>query len=188
MLIPIDNNGFWADRGLPTPSLKKAAEIFNQIKGETIIEVGSGLHGELSGNSILIWANETSAKRIIAVDTEQERIDEVIDGTSQYANVEAVLGDGIRYLQELQSPIDLLYLDFWADDVQVGIPGTGRAEAYRKAYSAARDKLNRRSLILIDDTDQLDPWKQTYIVYQARKDGFGVLYVGRQTLLMRNPA
>lgn len=187
MFIEIAKNGFWANRSAPAPSLEKTAELFNQIQGETIIEVGSGLHGELSGNSILIWANKTTAKRIIALDTEQKRVDEVRFATSQHPNVEAIAVDGIQYLREFQSKIDLLYLDFWADDPEEVFPGTGRAEAYREAYDAARDNLNRRSLILIDDTDHLDPWKQTHIVYDARRDGFSVLYVGRQTLLMRNP-
>ena len=186
MFIPIDKNGFWADRSTPASSLEKTAGIFNQIRGETIIEVGSGLQGELNGNSILVWAQKTTAKRIIAIDTEQEIIDQVINATSQYPNVETVVGDGIEYLQQFESKIELLYLDFWSDEIEHGFPGTGRAEAHRKAYNAARDKLNRRSMILIDDTDHIDPWKQTYIVTDARKDGFAVLYVGRQTLLARN--
>jgi trans-aconitate methyltransferase len=186
MLIPIDSNGFWANRSTPAESLEKTAGIFNRIRGETIVEIGSGLQGELNGNSILVWAQKTTAKRIITVDTDQKMIDQVMDATSQYPNVETVVGDGIQYLQQFRSKIDLLYLDFWSDEVEHGLPGTGRAEAHRKAYSAARDKLNSRSMILIDDTDHIDPWKHTYIVTDARKDGFVVLYVGRQTLLARN--
>ena len=186
MFIPIDNNGFWVNRSVPTPSLEKTAELFNQMRGETIIEIGSGLHGESSGNSILTWTQRTKANRIIAVDTEQKRIDEVINATAQYSNVETVVGDGINYLKDFKSKIDLLYLDFWVGDAEDVFPGTGRAEAYREAYRAAKDKLNGKSLILIDDTDHVDPWKQTHIVYEARTDGFTVLYVGRQTLLMRD--
>jgi Methyltransferase domain len=185
MFIPIDKNGFWAKRSAPASSLEKTAGIFNQIRGNTIIEVGSGLHGEENGNSILVWAKRTTARRIIAIDTEQKTIDEVIQATSQYPNVETVVGDGIQYLRDFDSKIDLLYLDFWSDDIEQGFPGTGRAEAHREAYNAARDKLNSQSMILIDDTDHIDPWKHTYIVTDARKDGFVVLYVGRQTLLMR---
>lgn len=188
VFVQIGNDGFWANRSAPTPSLKRTAELFDQIQGETIIEVGSGLHGELSGNSILIWAKNTAAKRIIALDTEQQRIDEVKNATSQYPNVEAIVEDGVRYIKKFKSKIDLLYLDFWAEDQEGTSPGEGRAEAYRQAYKAAKDKLNRQSLILIDDTDHLDPWKQTYIVNEARRDGFTVLYIGRQTLLLRNPA
>jgi hypothetical protein len=186
MFIPIDKNGFWANRSTPASSLEKTAGIFNKIRGNTIIEVGSGLQGEQNGNSILVWAEKTTARRIIAIDTDQKIIDEVIQATSQYPNVETVAGDGIKYLRDFDSKIDLLYLDFWSDDIEQGLWGTGRAEAHREAYNAARDKLNRQSMILIDDTDHIDPWKQTYIVTDARMDGFDVLFVGRQTLLMRH--
>ena len=187
MLITVDKNGFWANRGSPAPSLNRTAELFDRIQGRIIVEIGSGLHGELSGNSILVWAAETRAERIIAVDTEQQRIDEVITGTADYANVETHLGDGLGFLQSFDESIDLLYLDFWAGDGPGVFPGAGRAEAYRQAYFAARDKLNAESLILIDDTDHVDPWKQSLIVFEARRDGFQVQHVGRQTLMLRSP-
>ena len=93
MFIPIDKNGFWANRSTPASSLEKTAGIFNQIRGESIIEIGSGLQGELNGNSILVWAQKTTAKRIITIDTDQKMIDQVIDATKQYPNVEPVVGD-----------------------------------------------------------------------------------------------
>lgn len=185
MLIPVDKNGFWANRGSPAPSLLRTAEFFDRIQGKIIVEIGSGLHGELSGNSILVWAAKTAARRIIAVDTEQQRIDEVIAGTTDYSNVETHLGDGLAYLQSFEEQIDLLYLDFWAGDGPGVFPGAGRAEAYRQAYFAAREKMNDQSLILIDDTDHVDPWKQSLILFEARRDGFQVQHVGRQTLLRR---
>ena len=81
--------------------------------------------------------------------------------------------------------IDLLYLDFWTPDPEGSFLGTGRAQAYKAAYQAARDQMNEHSLILIDDTDHVHPWKHTYIIPEARKDGFVVMYTGRQTLLQR---
>ncbi len=186
MLIRIGSNGFWQPRDLPTPSLKETARLFDQINGQTIIEIGSGIHGRLAGSSVLTWAKRTQAKRIIAVDLDETRIREVKEATSQYPNVEVVVAEGVRYLADFSSTIDLLYLDFWTPDPEGALPGTGRAEAYRNAFAAARDKLNRRSLILIDDTDHIHPWKHTYIVPDARKDGFVVRFVGRQTLLARN--
>jgi len=50
--IPIAADGFWRYRSGPGRSLRKAAGLFNEIRGETIIEVGSGLHGRLAGNSM----------------------------------------------------------------------------------------------------------------------------------------
>jgi predicted O-methyltransferase YrrM len=186
MLIPIGSNGFWQPRAAPTPSLRETARLFNQISGQIIIEIGSGIHGRLAGDSVLTWAKRTRAKRIIAVDLDEARIREVKEATSKYPNVEAIVAEGVRYLADLSATIDLLYLDFWTSDPDGALPGTGRAEAYRNAFAAAREKLNRQSLILIDDTDHIHPWKHTLIVPDARKEGFVVRFVGRQTLLTRN--
>ena len=65
MLIPIAANGFWQPRDAPTPSLRETARLFDQIKGQTIIEIGSGIHGRLAGDSVVTWAKRTKAKRII---------------------------------------------------------------------------------------------------------------------------
>ena len=186
MLIPIGSNGFWQPRAEPTPSLRETARLFNQIDGQTILEIGSGIHGRLAGDSVLTWAKKTRAKRIITIDLDEKQIRQVKEATSKYPNVEAIVAEGVRYLADFSSTIDLLYLDFWTPDPEGALPGTGRAEAYRNAFAAARDKLSRRSLILIDDTDHIHPWKHTLIVPDARKEGFVVRFVGRQTLLTRN--
>src|SRR6266403_4705290 len=188
MLIRIGSNGFWARRDPPSESLEETARMFNEIDGQIIVEIGSGIHGRLAGNSVLTWAKKTRAKRIIAIDLDETRIREVKEATSQYPNVEAIAAEGVRYLADFSSTIELLYLDFWTPDPDGALPGTGTAEAYRTAFAAARDKLNRRSLVLIDDTDHIHPWKHTHIVPDARKEGFVVRFVGRQTLLTRDLA
>jgi hypothetical protein len=187
MLIRIGSNGFWAQRDSPAESLEETARIFNEIKGEIIVEIGSGVHGRLAGNSVLTWAKKTRAKRIITVDLDPKQIDDVKKATTKYKNVEPIVGDGLKYLSEFPTTIDLLYLDFWVPDPAGALPGTGRAEAYRTAFAAAKTKLSERALILIDDTDHIHPWKHTLIVPDARKEGFAVIFVGRQTLLMRRP-
>jgi Methyltransferase domain len=188
MLIRIGSNGFWARRDSPSESLEETARMFNEIGGQIIVEIGSGIHGKLAGNSVLTWATKTRAKRIITVDLDPKQIDDVKKATAKYKNVEPTVGDGLKYLADFESTIDLLYLDFWISDPAGALPGTGRAEAYRRAFAAAKSKLAARSLILIDDTDHIHPWKHTLIVPDARKEGFTVIFVGRQTLLMRNPA
>ncbi|HUE41508.1 MAG TPA: hypothetical protein VMO75_06235, partial [Chthoniobacterales bacterium] len=121
------------------------------------------------------------------VDLDPKQIDDVKKATIKYKNVEPIAADGLKYLADFSSSIDLLYLDFWVPDPDGALPGTGRAEAYRAAFAAAKNKLADRSLILIDDTDHVHPWKHTLIIPDARKDGFVVVFVGRQTLLRRNP-
>jgi Methyltransferase domain len=183
--IPIAADGFWRYRSGPGRSLRKAAGLFNEIRGETIIEVGSGLHGRLAGNSMLVWPKQTCARRIIAIDLDQDRINEVKAATASL-NVELVVGDGIAYLDKFTSQIDLLYLDFWTSDPVGTIRGgTSRAEAYLKAYEAAKGKMSPHSLILMDDTDHVHPWKHTHVIPRARLDGYEVVYTGRQTLLRR---
>jgi predicted O-methyltransferase YrrM len=186
MLIRIESNGFWARRDSPLESLRETARMFNQLNGQVIVEIGSGVHGRLAGNSILTWAKKTRAKRIITVDLDPAQIEAVKKATSKYENVEPIVGDGLKYLADFSGTIDLLYLDFWVPDPDGTLPGTGRAEAYRTAFAAAKSKLADRALILIDDTDHVHPWKHTLIVPDARKEGFVVIFVGRQTLLMRN--
>lgn len=134
---------------------------------------------------MLVWPKKTAAKRIIAIDLEQERLNEVRAVASKYSSVELVLADGIEYLKQFSAKIDLLYLDFWTPDPHGEIPGTGRSEAYRAAFDAAKDKMSTHSMILIDDTDHIHPWKHTHIIPLARAHGYKVLYVGRQTLLKR---
>lgn len=187
MLIRIGSNGFWARRDSPSESLEETARLFNEINGQIIVEIGSGVHGRLAGNSVLTWAKKTRAKRIITVDLDPKQIDDVKKATTKYKNVEPIVADGLKYLADFPSTIDLLYLDFWVPDPAGTLPGTGRAEAYRSAFAAAKTKLAERALILIDDTDHVHPWKHTLIVPDARKEGFTVIFVGRQTLLMRNP-
>ena len=186
MLIRIGSNGFWVRRDSPSESLNETARIFDELNGQVIVEIGSGIHGPLAGNSVLTWAKKTRAKRIITLDTDPAQIDAVKKATAKYKNVEAIVVDGLQYLADFSSTIDLLYLDFWTPDPDGTLPGIGRADAYRNAFAAARNKLADRSLILIDDTDHVHPWKHTYIVPDAQKDGFRVIFVGRQTLLMRN--
>ncbi len=184
-LIEAGDNGFWKKRYAPKYSLGQAAELFNKIGGKTIIEIGSGIHGVMSGNSILVWARKTNAERIVAIDLEEKHINQVKKVTTTCNNVEAIVRDGIKFLEEFEGTIDLLYLDFFVPDPEGAIKGTGRAKAYLQAYLNARYKMNVNSLILIDDTDHVHPWKHTFIIPEARKDGFKVIWEGRQTLLKR---
>lgn len=184
-IIKIGGRGFWDKRYSPKASLERTAELFNKIEGKTIIEIGSGIHGVMAGNSMLVWTRKTNAERIIAVDIEKKNIDQVEEATVGYDNVEAVLGDGIEFLKEFAGIIDLLYLDFWVPDPEGTINGTGRANAYLQAYLNARSKMNINSLILIDDTDHIPPYKHTLIIPEAHKDGFEVIWQGRQSLLKR---
>ena len=185
-LIPVTDSGSWKYRTPPDRSLRKTAKFFNNIKGNIIVEIGTGTHGRMSGNSIKTWAKKTNAKQIIAIDLDNERIKEVKKVSQIHPQIIPIHADGIEFLKHFSSKIDLLYLDFWVPDKEGVLNGTGRAEAYREAYLSAKEKMSDCSMILIDDSDHIDPWKQTYIIPMARKDGYKVIYVGRQTMLKRD--
>ena len=172
-----DNGGFWKRRLPPTQSLLQAARIFNENKGETIVEIGTGIHGFMSGDSCKIWSKKTNAKRIIAVDLDYRRTEEVRKALSNEKRLKTFVTDGISFLRSYKGIIDLLYLDFWCDD------GQTRANSYLEAYESAKRHFRKNSMILIDDTDHLHPWKHTLIVPEAEKDGFKLIWEGRQTLL-----
>jgi hypothetical protein len=184
-IVEVSESGFWKPRSPSGRSLKKAAKIFNSIEGKVIIEIGSGIQGHFSGNSVLVWARKTNADNIICLDLNPDEIDLVKAATPMYPQVEALVEDGIKYVKNFNKKIDLLYLDFWTDDPEGELPGTGRSNAYLKAYEAAKSKFSENALILIDDTDHIHPWKHTEIIPAARRDGFRVLYTGRQTLLQK---
>jgi hypothetical protein len=184
--ICIDAGGFWAPRSYQRRSLLRAAYEFQAMGGRTIVEVGSGIHGPMSGNSVIVWATRTMARQIMAVDLDPRRVEEVRSAAARYPNVKPIVADGKDVVRSMTDEIDMLYLDYWvADAPDTKLVGTARAESYLEMYRYARDKLARNSLILIDDTDHIDPWKQTLIIPAAREDGFQVIYIGRQTLLRR---
>jgi len=182
--IKVTKNGFWEPRSNPIKSLKTTARMFKKMNGKVIVEIGSGIQGRTSGNSIFFWA-KSGAEKVIALDLDEKEIAMVKAATSQYSNVQALVQDGIEYVRNFNGDIDLLYLDFWVPDEEGELPGMGRSRAYLKAYNAAKDKLSDKAMILIDDTDHVHPWKHTDILPAARKDGFRVLHTGRQTLMQK---
>ena len=190
-IIEIGDDGFWKERCLPAVSLRRSAALFERIGGETIVEIGSGLHGPKSGNSIFVWAEQTSAAAIYAVDPKEHRIQEIRDATRRHETVRAVVSDGQGFVESFDGTIDLLYLDFWVEvsNYREALPkvetGEDRAEAYLRLYRAAQGKMAAKALILLDDTDHIHPWKHSAIVPAARHDGYQVLWTGRQTLLAR---
>jgi hypothetical protein len=72
-------------------------------------------------------------------------------------NVELAVADGVAFLNSFTGPIDLLYLDFWTPDPEGHYRVRAAPSAYRDAYAAARERLSKRSMILIDDTGHIHP-------------------------------
>lgn len=183
MIINVQESGFYSPRGQPDESLEITRGLFDDRGGKIVVEIGSGTYG---GNSVSYWAR-TDATHIYAIDLDPKRIEEVKVEKRKNNNIIPLLYDGMKFLIEYnKEPIDLLYLDFWTSEPKDSLIGYGRAGAYQRCYQHARGKLAKKSMILIDDTDHIHPWKHTYIIPEARKDGFVVRHTGRQALLVRN--
>jgi hypothetical protein len=102
-------------------------------------------------------------------------------------------GDGIKFLKDFDKPIDFLYLDAW--DVEY----PNHAEMHLEAFKIAENKLNEKSVILIDDTDiGYNPEKgfhndeeclggkgRLLIPFLQQKDNFKLLFKGRQTCFIK---
>ena len=149
------------------------------------MEIGSGLHGAMSGNSALVWAKYTKADSIICVDNHEEQANQVIEKLKDYTSVRVEVSDAFEFIDHYSGSIDLLYLDFWVKDNEEKPEGIARAKGYLDLFHKVAVKLSDTSIILIDDTDHIDPWKQTLIVPEARKQGYVVQWIGRQTCMLK---
>ncbi|MCB0429387.1 MAG: hypothetical protein H6585_04325 [Flavobacteriales bacterium] len=186
-MIPIRKNGTWYRRFTPAYSLKRTMQMFNRINGGVIVEIGSGLQGKMSGDSMRYWV-KTRAREIYALDLDEKQLTSLEPLVKKDNRIKPLLQDGLVFLTEYDKQISLLYLDFWTPEDGMPVEGMNRAENYLKAYQNAREKMAPTSMILIDDTDHMAPWKHSLIIPEARKDGYIVEWTGRQTLLTRMEA
>jgi hypothetical protein len=177
-------------RECPTEYIKKTIDLFKSNNGKIIVEIGtmrallthpidSGhCKGCMDGHSTMWWA--TTGAEVYSVDISKESIDLTSKTCENFKNVHAIVRDGLEFLKSFEQPIDLLFLDAW--DV---VDGTPYAEKHLEAYFVAKPHLHENSLILIDDTDIKDCGKGRLVIPQAIKDGYTVVFSGRQTLLAK---
>jgi len=152
--------------------------LFHERGGKLIVEIGSIRDANpkarlTDGYSTVAWA--LNAKRVISVDIESYATILTKSLTAEYGNVEAITCDGIKFLEGFNEPIDLLYLDAW--DGHLADCKSKHLEAYR----ASRKNFHQNTLILIDDAHV----KAKFVVPEALKDGFHVVFEGYQVLLSK---
>lgn len=189
-------------RDFPKPYMDQALKIFEQIKGKTIVEIGSmrrplthdinelNVDCCMDGHSSLVLAQRSES--FYSIDINQNCVDITTQELSKLTNpkYKAIKQDGIEFLQEFKKKIDLLFLDAWDVDL------ADSAEKHLEAYETAKSKMNKKSLILIDDTDvdringqvvfaEGISGKGKLVVPKAIQDGWSLVFTGRQTLLKR---
>ncbi len=171
----LPRDSFHQPRKKPADSLEYTSSFFNLIHGNTIVECGTGLQSEMSGNSMLYWFNKTNASQIHCIDLDIKWINSIKNKFG--SNNERIIyhhADCFDITPKIKD-IDLIYMDFWTGD------SNARALAYLELYKIS----NHPKMILIDDSDHTSPYKHTLIVPHAVNDGYKIIYTGRQTLLLR---
>jgi predicted O-methyltransferase YrrM len=178
-------------RQLPLESLLRAAEYVDVLGGKRIVEIG-GMAVEpdnprfvMYGGSTFIWAAHTCADEIYSIDVAPEVAARVAKYPELHPEVKAVVGDGLEVLATWGGgEIDLLYLDAW--DVPKNLHDLDYQEKHLSAFVMAVPHMAEKSCILIDDTDIREGGKGRLVVPEAERQGWRVLWKGRQTMLVNH--
>lgn len=193
IILFITNFSFLISRDYPKKYIENAIEVFKQHQGKNIVEIGSMRYTLnhsidiincircMDGHSTIFWAN--TGVEVWSVDIDPKATKVTTDACRDFKNVHVINCDAIEFLKKFDHQIDLLFLDAW--DAK---PGTDYKEKHLLAYETAKKKLHDKSLILIDDTDDNDlkyPGKGFLLIPQAIKDGYKIIFSGRQTLLSK---
>jgi len=140
------------------------------------------------GHSSIIWG--LAGFKVYSIDVNESATQNTINNFRQnnvdYSGIRNQ--DGLQFLRDFEGEIHVLFLDAW----DVDLPDS--AEKHLEAYEIAKNKLINRSFILIDDTD-VDrvngqvvfanglSGKGKLVIPKALKDGWEIVFSGRQTLL-----
>lgn len=194
-------------RSKPAPFIKKTIEIAKLLNLQTVVEIGSTRLSSsqkcidyfdskpidpyvsppccCDGHATFFWTRAGFTVHTVDIDTNclngvnwcYSNIGE--SSTPPNLNIHIPM-DGITFLKNFPSTIDVLYLDGW----DKGTPNF--AENHLEAYLAAKDKLSNIHLILIDDTDFVtqDGGKDKLLSPFLVNEGYTLLFNGRQTLFL----
>ena len=178
-------------RGKPIKYLNETINLFNEMDGKIILEIGS-CRCKMAhtidkfdpnccndGHSTYFWKNKTNAD-VYTVDIDNN-CKQIIDNDNRLDGVNAYTQDAIEFSKTFDKTIDLLFLDAW--DVTPEYP---YAEKHLELYETIKTKLSENCLILIDDTDILNGGKGKQLFVKLINDGYDILIKGRQTLFKKS--
>jgi len=127
------------------------------------------------GHSTFYWC--TPRADVVSVDVSRKAVKAARKSCRAFKNCRLVRGDGIKFLENFNGVIDLLFLNAW--DVALN---TKYAENHLMTYLKAKPKLNKKNIIAIDDTDIGDGGKGLLLIPVLTADGYQILVQGRQTI------
>lgn len=191
-----------AIRKRPHTSIKQALELLDTTQHNIIVEIGSmrqpcnhdinEYHYDCcnDGHSSLLLAQNSSEFYTVDINMDCAKLTRSeLKRFNLWNKSNVYCGDGIKFLENFDKKINLLYLDAW--DVEL----PDHAEKHLEAFEAAEDKLSKKAVILIDDTDiglseekgfhndeeSLGGKGRLLIPFLLQKSNFKMLFKGRQT-------
>jgi len=172
-----------AEQRTTLPWHQAATAVFQELGGKRVVEVViqplsmDGGQNAADRSTASPWRGyATSVDSLVVMTDGKVPADSPLTG-----NLNVVCGDPLPFLEKLDGPIDLLYLDGWA----IGTPQY--QERHAEVYRAARGRLHDRSVVLIGGTSRDHGGKARLVLPQALEDGFGILLWGELTLLAKVP-
>jgi len=176
------------NREKPRPYLDLSLDILKMLNGDTIVEIGSSrlplnhpinevvpdCDGCNGGHSTYVFSSHSEFNVHSCDIHKYKHLQEL---QKKCPNLHLYHEDGIEFLKKFEHQIDLLFLDGW----DVGNPHY--KEKSLEAFDAARPKLSRKHIIVIDDTD-LDTLGKGELVINKYKLSYDVVVQGRQTILI----
>jgi hypothetical protein len=181
-------------------TMKIALNLFLQRGGKTIVETGT-LHEDNNwgaGMSTLIFGHVAHmfGAHVYSVDIKQAFIDGARKITDKYNDsITYTCQDSLVYLSNFPGKIDLLYLDSYDYPMfpHEGDPKLAQEHQF-KEYLAAKNKLTKDSIVLLDDNEIRLGDKESTLVVGAKtgllkwamlEDGWVMIDDAQQTLFQR---
>lgn len=199
-------------RDIPIKYINDAINLLAEVKKNKlfdidILEIGcmrSELNHDIDnaicqgccdGHSTYLFAR--TGWRVESVDINQSHIDRAKKSCGHFPNIKFIKKDAIEYAKpmwNLRQQIGLLFMDAW----DLELPDS--AEKHLEFYNLKKRFLYDGCMILIDDTDLwYDQEKKEYfhdeeclsgkgklLIPELIKNGYEVVFKGRQTLLRRD--
>lgn len=170
-------------------TFRSCLKLLNQRNIQTIIETGTARCGDENfdgdgGSTILFahWAKDHDAM-LFSVDNNAVHIARAKEAVTEYAsNIEFVLEDSVRFLEEFPGQIDFLYLDSYDFDEEN--PGPPQKHALREIM-AAYDKLSKHAIVMIDDCNIPHGGKGKLAIKFLKEKGWYLKENRHQVILLR---
>ena len=142
--------------GMRLGTFQKALDLFLQNGGSTIVETGTLRNSDTDaeGHSTLVLGEfcKIHGKRMWTVDIDPKNIEVARQATGDFKEyITYCVSDSVEFLKSFDQKIDLLYLD--SMDCNPEGDATLSQTHNPNELKAAWDKLSRKAIILIDDSN-----------------------------------